>query len=359
MSFAYDLERVSKPRLEDRLLLVETIFVQRVVEGMPFPAPPRSARDAEKVVIDMVAKAFKDWFAPQRAVFIDAWTKQERPLAPSVEEFYGVFLEKVALRKGKYVATEEDVWDAPHDRLDQVLDAGAETFRCALQQQEGWIAQYRQLSGDTTDGRNRRQDYLRLANLARGFLGIRQTTERERTELMYAGLQSKEGAIIPEEALSKRITGHGAEGLLSAFEIGQNYRYVYEDEVQRLVMEGEARQAFARVVQETLRIFEPNVLIGPHIADNVRRYANFSIQLEEELRNAQLTRAEAASVDACKAADARLEEIQRRRSGAKESLAKARILLRVYEEAKRLSLVKPEEEGRVIRLTEIAKRLEL
>lgn len=364
MSFARTLEyasppeRANEPRLEDRLALVELKFVQRIVQAMPLPVLPPQARAAERIAEALVAKAFKDWFAPQRSAFIEAWTTDGRLIDASVEQSYGMFLEKIALRKGKHVATDHDAWGAAQDHLDQVLDAGAELFRCVMLQQEGWITQYRQLAEGNGIRGGRRQDYLRLANVARGFLGVRQATAHEREELRYAGLDSVGGAIIPEEARSRFVRGYRVEDLTSSFEIGRSYRQAYEEEVRRCIAEQEERSVLRELVREVLRSVGHDALIGPHIADNVRRYAQFCLRLEEAVRAAQLARQEATTVEARRQADARLEEVQRQRSGAKESLTKARILLRIYDEAKRRSLLRPDEEDRALRLTDLAKRLE-
>lgn len=364
MSFVYDVKRAHPPErmneslLEQRLLSAESKFVQRIVEGMPFPTPPRHARAAEKVAMEMVEGAFRDWFAPFRRVFIDTWTKQGRALAPSIEQSYGTFLEKIALRKGKRVAEEEDLWEPSQKHLDHLLDAGAEAFRCAVQQQDGWVTSYRLLEFEDGDVRSKRREYLRVINVARGFLGVQQVPIHERRELGRAGLGVVRGAIVPQEAGSSRAPERRADGLVSAFETGQRYRQAYEHEVRRYLAEREERMVLAQTVQEVLRTFERDAFLGPDIAETVRRHAHLIIRLEEELRTAQLAREHATTVEARKKADARVEEIQRQRSGTKDSLVKARILLRVYEEAKRLSLVQPEEEARVIRLTDIAKRLE-
>lgn len=365
MSFARDLERASsfertsEPLLEDRLESLESAFVRRIAEGMPLPALSRQARSAEAVVEDVVANAFKDWFAPQRSALMKAWSaSSERSLPASIEQAYEAFLEKIALRKGGRVSDKEDVWDVSQERLDQILEMGAEAFRCVMQQQDGWIAFYTLLHTGEATNRRWRQVYLRIANIARGFLGVREAAPHERRELGHAGLQSVRSVVIPHAQGAAAGVHYQLREGVSDYELGRDYRRLYEAEARRLTEEGEERRAFGEQVRDALRSFEQGTLLGAHLVDNVRRFAEFIIRLEQEFREAHHALERVTTADARKAAHEKIEQIERQRSGARDALAKARTLLRIYDEAKRLTIIQPEEWSRAVRLTDVAKRLE-
>lgn len=347
----------SEPRPEDRLLSIEKKFAQRVVEGMPFSAPPPRAAAAQRVVVQMVARAFQRWFVPQRAAVIEAWAPHGASFDPSIEESYGMFLEKVALRRGKHVPIEADRWGTGEDHLDEVLDVGAELFRCAMQQQEGWISQYGELSHSEEHGRKRQQEYLYVVNLARGFLGVRQLAPHERQELLHVGLQSKGGSIFPDTPALGHAHHQSMDESESAFEIGKHYREAYEAEVRRCLLEDEERRAFAKVVDEAIQVFGRDALIGPPLIERVRRSAWLVIELERRLQELCSTQKDGRRKEIEMEEDPVFIDARLRHARAVEAMGRARVLLQIFETAKQLSLIDVEDAHEVILLGDIAYRL--
>ncbi len=345
------LERVVEPSLEDRLSLMEERFLRRVADGMPLPQTGIQAREANEVALGLVSDAFAGWFAPQRALFLRAWVHHEDS-GELIEGVYRDFLETIGLRRGARVSSGDDTWEA----LDGQIETAAEAFRCAMQQQDGWIEQYGVLPTRGEDGRYERRAYLQVANMARGFLGVRGTRTEERSRLANVDLEDANGCVLPR-GRDRGVYDLVREECLSAYQAGQDSRVMYEERLQAAAVQGADRRAFGEVLHSALQQLEGTTLLGPHLFPSVRRCAEFVVELETRRQALLQEQAQATTVDERKSADERLEMLERKRADAREALGKARTLLRLFQEAVRLDLILPEERGKMVQLKQLATRL--
>lgn len=334
-SFIADVESLSN----ERLLFAEKAFLRRVIEGMPLAHHGQPSHDADRIIQTMMADEFERWFAPEREKCARAWDHDGRGLAPAVEQAYQMFLEKIGLRRGDLVAEDEgDSWAAPQRALDQEVEIAAEAFRCAVQQRQGWIDVYEALLME--GGPERCLEYLRVANFARGFLLIREAGKHERSTLAGNGLEDRGGAVlVREQRWAGRAVSSANLSCLASYQRGLDIRQAYDSRVEISASEWRNRRAFAEILQTTIKTFGETVLLGPHLADNVKKHAQNLVKAEQEYLMAATSLEKATSAEEKKNKEQELVTLERRRAGAREALSKSRALLRVYDEAVRLGIV--------------------